>query len=370
MSVTTLKPPARSTARPTPVTSMIQFVTPQGSLTPQGEAYGVDTELARTMYRDMMLARRFDSEALSLQRQGELNLWLMSWGQEAAQVGSVRALRSSDMIFPSYREHAAALTRGLSPAQLMAQWRGCTHSGWDPSERRVHINSLVLGTQTLHASGYATGVVMDGADEVVTVYFGDGAASQGDVNEAFNWTAAGTLPVLFFCQNNQWAISTPTATQMATPIHRRAEGFGLTTYHVDGNDALAVHAVTAEAAEHIRDGRGPVLIEAQTYRRGGHSSSDDPGRYREPEELALWESRDPLSRLRSLLAAHGADDAFFDSVEAECAAFGVEVRDACRAIETPDLDDVFAHTYAEEHPLVEVERRAHAARREFAGDAA
>jgi 2-oxoisovalerate dehydrogenase E1 component subunit alpha len=335
--------------------TVVQFVTPHGALTAEGKAHGVDVQLARDLYRDMALGRRFDAEAFALQRQGELNLWLMSWGQEAAQVGSIRALRDSDMVFPSYREHVAGLCRGLSPAQLLTQWRGCSHSGWDPTTYRFHIYSLVLGTQTLHATGYAAGAAMEGTDEVVAVYFGDGATSQGDVNEAFNWAAAGSLPVLFFCQNNQFAISTPTSIQMGAPVHRRAEGFGLQTYHVDGNDVLAVHAVTSAAAGHIRAGHGPALIEARTYRRGGHSSSDDPDRYRNTDELKLYESRDPLLRLRTLLEDHHTDDEFFDGLDAECDALAEQVRSACGAIDDPRLDMTFENTYAEPHPLVDAE---------------
>lgn len=335
--------------------SMIQFVTPQGVLTLHGESHGIDMALARDLYRDMALARRLDAEALALQRQGELNLWLMSWGQEAAQVGSIRALRDSDMVFPSYREHAAGLCRGLSPAELLTQWRGCAHSGWDPAAYRFHIYSLVLGTQTLHATGFAAGAILEDTDEVVAVYVGDGATSQGDTNEAFNWAAASRLPVLFFCQNNQWAISTPTSMQMGAPLHQRAAGFGLRAYHVDGNDVLAVHAVTSQAAERIRGGDGPALIEAQTYRRGGHSTSDNPGRYRDPEDLKLYESRDPLTRLRSLLEHRGTDGGFFKDLDAECDVFAQQVRTACRDIEDPRLRDTFANAYAEPHSLVDAE---------------
>jgi 2-oxoisovalerate dehydrogenase E1 component alpha subunit len=338
--------------------TLVQFLTPQGAPTAHGKAHGINVQLARELYRDMVLARRFDAEAFALQRQGELNLWLMSWGQEAAQVGSIRALRDSDMVFPSYREHAVGLCRGLSPAQLLTQWRGCSHSGWDPATCRLHIYSLVLGTQTLHATGYAAGAAMEDTDEVVAVYLGDGATSQGDVNEAFNWAAAGSLPVLFFCQNNQFAISTPASIQMGAPLHRRAEGFGLQTYHVDGNDVLAVHAVTSAAAEHIRAGHGPALIEAQTYRLGGHSTSDDPGRYRSADEFKLYESRDPLSRLRILLADHHTDAEFFDDLDAECDAFAEQVRSACAAIDDPRLDETFENSYAEPHPLVDAEYAA------------
>jgi 2-oxoisovalerate dehydrogenase E1 component alpha subunit len=342
------------------LTGAIQYVTADGELTELGRRAEIRVTDAQALHRDMVLARRLDTEALALQRQGELNLWLMSWGQEAAQVGSVRALRDTDMVFPSYREHAAALCRGLSPRELLTQWRGASHAGWDSLAHNFHIYSLVLGTQTLHATGYAEGVVMDGSDEVVAVYFGDGATSQGDVNEAFNWAAAGRLPVLFICQNNQWAISTPTTLQMRTAIHQRAQGFGLQAYHVDGNDVLAMHGVTTEAAAYVRAGYGPALVEATTYRRGGHSSSDDPGRYRPKAELEYWELRDPITRLERLLVRLGTAPSWFADLQEEADEFAVKVREACRAIEEPDLDNVFRDAYASDHPLVAAERTAHA----------
>jgi pyruvate dehydrogenase E1 component alpha subunit len=341
---------------------LVQLVAPDGTLTALGESVGIDLDVARGLYRDMVLARRLDREALALQRQGELSLWLMSWGQEAAQVGSVRALRDTDMVFPSYREHAAALCRGITPAELMTQWRGISHAGWDSAASRFHIYSLVLGTQTLHATGYAAGAAMEGTDEVVATYFGDGAASQGDVNEAFNWAAASSLPVLFFCQNNQWAISTPTRTQMRTPIHRRAAGFGLHSYHVDGNDVLAVHAVTNVAVERIRAGAGPALVEAQTYRLGGHSSSDDPKKYRDDADLELWQTRDPLTRLETLLRTLDTPAAWFDDLEAESDAFAVDARAACKALVGDGLGELFDRVYAEPHTALAEERELYTAR--------
>jgi 2-oxoisovalerate dehydrogenase E1 component alpha subunit len=347
-------------ALPTTVSSeqapMIQFVTPAGSLTDLGASQHVDLTVARQLYRDMARARRVDHEALALQRQGELGLWLMCWGQEAAQVGSIRALRDSDMVFPSYRDHAAALCRGITPGQLMAQWRGVSHAGWRPLEHMFHIYSLVLGTQTLHATGYAAGAVLEGADEVVMTYFGDGAASQGDVNEAFNWASVGQLPVLFFCQNNQWAISTPTGLQMRNRVHQRAAGFGLRTYLVDGNDALAVYSTTQEAASHIRSGGGPVLIEAETYRMAGHSSSDDPKRYRDEREFMEWEAKDPIARLEVVLRRLGTPDSWFERLDASTDKLAAEVRAACRALEAPDLDDLFDNVYAAPHPVLARQR--------------
>jgi len=336
----------------------VQLVTPDGTLTELARRVGIDFDLARQLYRDMVLARRFDQEALALQRQGELSLWLMSWGQEAAQVGSIRAIRDSDMVFPSYREHAAALCRGVSPAELFVQWRGIRHSGWNPAEYRFHIYSLVLGTQTLHATGYATGAALEGTDEVVMTYFGDGASSQGDVNEAFNWAAASSLPVLFFCQNNQWAISTPTSTQMRTPLHRRARGFGLHAYHVDGNDVLAVNAVTEAAAERVRSGGGPGLIEAQTYRFGGHSSSDDPKKYRSDAELAEWHYRDPIARIETLLRTEGATSPeWFSDLDIEADEFAARARTACKSLTGGTLVSLFDNVYAAPHAALAEEKK-------------
>ena len=347
-------------------TPPLQLIDEDGEATALGVRIGIDVDLAQEMHADMVLARRLDSEALALQRQGELHLWLMSWGQEAAQVGSVRAVRDSDMIFPSYREHAVALCRRIAPADIMRQWRGVSHSGWDPAESKVHINSLVLGTQTLHATGYAAGVRMDGSDEIVLTYFGDGAASQGDVNEALNWAAASSLPVVFFCQNNQWAISTPTHTQMRTPLHVRAAGFGVTGYHVDGNDAMAVHAVTTYAAEQVRGGAGPALIEAQTYRLAGHSSSDDPQRYRTEDEQRRWLAKDPVVRLERFLRRAGVEEAHFEDLAERADAFAATVREQCRALHGEDLAAVFDQTYAEPHPVTAGEKAAFLARRDRA----
>jgi pyruvate dehydrogenase E1 component alpha subunit len=334
----------------------VQFVTPDGHVSALGARYGIDPVLAQNLYRDMCRARRLDHEAVALQRQGELGLWLQCWGQEAAQVGSIHALDPTDYVFPSYREHAAAMVRGVSCLELLSQWRGATHAGWDPTDYRFHFYSLVLGTQTLHATGYAMGTVLDGGNSLVATYFGDGAASQGDVNEAFNWAAARSLPVLFICQNNQWAISTPTALQAGAPLHQRAAGFGLRVFHVDGNDALAVHAVTQAAAQLVRGGEGPALVEAKTFRMGGHSTSDDPARYRDSADFVTWEARDPLTRLEALLRRLDAPSSFFARLDDELEQLSVEVRRACREIEDPDLAELFTKTYAEPHALVEAER--------------
>jgi 2-oxoisovalerate dehydrogenase E1 component alpha subunit len=345
---------------------LVQVIDAAGRLLPDSPFAGSATpELARDLYRWMVLARRLDQEAYNLQRQGELGLWLSCRGQEAAQVGSVSALRASDHIFPAYREHAVGLYRGISPGELLAAWRGCTHSGWDPARYRMHIYSLVLATQTLHATGYAMGVQADGADEVVLAYLGDGATSQGDASEALNWAAVSQAPVVFFCQNNQWAISTPAAGQFRTPPHQRAAGFGLRAACVDGNDALAVHAVTADAVAAVRAGGGPAFIEAMTYRMAGHSTSDDPRRYRDDAEVARWQARDPIARLAALLTTmEWADEEFHNALDAEADALAADTRRACQALPPPALEDTFRHTLVEETALLTQERTAFTAFKE------
>ena len=320
-----------------------------GSLTEEGRAHDFALADLQGLYRDMYLGRRFDHQAQTLQRQGELGLWLMAWGQEAAQVGSIRGVRDTDFVFPSYREHVAALCRGLGPEELLPQWRGTTHAGWKSDDHRFHFYSLVLGVQTLHATGYAMGLQIDEVDDVVMVYLGDGATSQGSVNEALNWAAAVRAPVVFFCQNNGWAISTPTTGQFASPPHVRARGFGLQAELVDGNDVLAVRDVTRRLSEVARSGGGPVFIEAITYRRAGHSTSDDPGRYRTSSDDDYWIERDPLTRLEVLLRASGATDPYFADLEAEGDALAERTRTVCRSLEEPDLRDLFDKVYAEHH---------------------
>ena len=348
----------------------LQLLGRDGELRPEAAAVDVNGETLFSLYRDMTLARSLDQEAYHLQRQGELGLWLSCRGQEAAQVGSIRGVRDTDHVFPSYREHAAALCRGIGPAEMLAQWRGTAHGGWNPADHNFHITSLVLSTQLLHATGYALGVAADRrrdpeVDEIVMCYFGDGASSQGDAGEAFNWAAVTNAPIVFFCQNNQWAISTPSSSQSRTPLHVRAAGFGLGTTVVDGNDVLAVQAATTAAAERVRVGGPPELIEAITYRMAGHSTSDDPGRYREDDEVRSWEERDPLVRVRALLESKGwVDEVTVQALEAEAEALAEETRVACRALVAPPLEETFRNTLVEETPALRREREQYTAWKE------
>jgi len=356
---------------------LVQLLTPEGERVdhvghPEYSAYidDLSDDDLRGFYRDQVLIRRVDAEATALQRQGELGIWASLLGQEAAQVGSGRALRPQDYAFPTYREHGVAWVRGVDPLNLLGLFRGVNHGGWDPNEKNFHLYTIVIGAQTLHAVGYAMGMQHDHAvgtgdpdrDAAVIAYFGDGATAQGDVNESFVYAASMNAPVVFFCQNNQWAISQPVEKQTRIPLYQRARGFGFPGVRVDGNDVLAVYAVTKAAMDAARSGQGPMLIEAYTYRMGAHTTSDDPTKYRVSAEVEVWKLRDPIARLKAYLTSSGkADNAFFEAVEVEADALAITVREGCLSMPDPEPMSMFDNVYVDEHPLVEAERAGFAA---------
>jgi pyruvate dehydrogenase E1 component alpha subunit len=328
-------------------------------------ASALDVPTLLRYLRDMVRTRAFDVEAANLQRQGHLALWVPSYGQEAAQVGSAHATRPQDTIFPAYREHAVAMIRGVDPVDIVRLLRGVTHGGWDPERFRFRLYTLVIGSHTLHATGYAMGIQFDGLtatgdperDEAVLAYFGDGASAQGDTNEALVFSSSYQTPNVFVLQNNHWAISVPVERQSRTPLYRRAAGFGMPGVQVDGNDVLATYAVTRAMLDRARAGQGPALVETLTYRIGAHTSSDDPSKYRTDDELAEWAERDPLLRLRAYLAGQGVGEEEFDRLDAEAADLAADIRRRTLEITDPVLPSMFAHTYREPHPLVEAQAR-------------
>lgn len=360
-----------------PADPMIQLVTPEGARVPAASdehaelierARSIDHAALRDLYKQMRILRRADEEATALQRQGQLGLWVQSRGQEAAQVGSALALKPQDYVFPSYREHGVALSRGVKITDILKQFRGVDHGGWDPREHNFHLYTLVIGSHTLHAAGYAMGVQRDGAvatgdpekDTAVVAYIGDGATSQGDVSESLVFASVNQSPMLLFIQNNQWAISEPTSRQTHSPLYRRGEGFGVPGTRVDGNDVLASYAVTSRELDAIHSGAGPRLIEAWTYRMGAHTTSDDPTRYRSREQEEAWAQRDPIARVEALLRNEDAwEDAFAAAIEEEADQLGEEIRTFVRGLPAPPASDIFKYAYAEAHAIVEQERKWH-----------
>jgi 2-oxoisovalerate dehydrogenase E1 component alpha subunit len=344
----------------------VQLLTPQGVRIESVEYDSWVEDLTGddliALYQDMVVVRRFDNEATALQRQGQLGLWPPSLGQEAAQIGSARALRKDDFVFSSYREHGVAYVRGVKLEDMTRVWRGTANSGWDPFTVNMATPAVIIGAQTLHATGYAMGVQRDKADSVAVAYFGDGATSQGDVNEAMIFAASFKAPVIFFCQNNQWAISEPVGVQTIRPVSDRAPGFGIPSIRVDGNDVLAVMAAMRIALERARTGGGATFIEAVTYRMGPHTTSDDPSRYEDLAEREDWAAKDPIQRLERYLDDLGI---LTDEVRATAKAAEDDAakrfRAACIALEDPEPLTIFDNVYAEPHSGLERQKREYAA---------
>jgi 2-oxoisovalerate dehydrogenase E1 component alpha subunit len=354
-----------------PAGGFVQLLTPDGerierATTADGTTYTVDftDEEYRELYRDLVTVRRLDAEAVALQRQGELGIWASLLGQEAAQVGSGRALRPQDMAFPTYREHGVLYCRGIDPIMPFGLFRGVDQGGWDPMEYRFNTYTIVIGAQTLHATGYAMGVTMDGKTggpdgEAVIAYFGDGATSQGEVNESFVWSGVFNAPIVFFCQNNQYAISEPLERQTRVPLHQRANGYGFPGIRVDGNDVLATYAVTRAALDNARTGQGPTLIEAYTYRMGAHTSSDDPTRYRISSEVEAWKVKDPISRLKTFLTKQKvAGKDFFGEVDDTAGKLALDLRERVLAMPDPQPVSMFDHVYPNDSPELVRQRTA------------
>ncbi|MEU2032114.1 pyruvate dehydrogenase (acetyl-transferring) E1 component subunit alpha [Nocardia amamiensis] len=343
----------------------VQLVQPDGRrvLDPEHAALVADIgpEQLLELYEDMVVTRRIDTEATALQRQGQLGLWAPLLGQEAAQVGSAHALHPDDYVFCSYRETAVAYCRGVPPTDLTRLWRGAAHHCWDPHPVNMTNPNIVVGSQGLHATGYAFAAHLDGADIATIAYFGDGASSQGDIAEAMGFAASWSAPVVFFCQNNHWAISEPVRVQSATPIAHRAHGYGMPGEQVDGNDVLAVLAVTRQAVARARSGCGPSFIEALTYRMGPHTTADDPTRYRSTAETEQWARRDPIDRMRKLLEREDLwDEAFARRVTERSDEVAQAVRSATIDMPDPAPTELFDHVYATPHPLITEQRRAYA----------
>lgn len=325
-----------------------RIIAPDG--TPGGDTdVGLEPAELRELLRWMVLARRLDRECMALQRQGELTVYPPFEGQEAAQVGSAFALGADDFAFPSFRELAVALVRGVDPVQYLQYHRGTWHGGpYDPRATRFAPICVPTATQISHAVGYAMGLRLDGIPACSIAYFGDGSASEGDFHEAANLAAVFRSPAILFCQNNGWAISVPTTSQTAGEIWKRAEGYGFPGIRVDGNDVLAVYRVTKDAVSRAHAGEGPTLIEAMTYRMGPHTTADDARRYRDAGEVERWRALDPIDRYRTWLLAEGhADEAFVETCESEAESRVAQIRSGVVATQTPPVEWIFDWTYAD-----------------------
>jgi 2-oxoisovalerate dehydrogenase E1 component alpha subunit len=284
----------------------VQILTPEGERTGTDYPDGLGPDRHRRMLTDMVVTRRLDTELVNLQRQGQLALYASCLGQEAAQVGVASAMSEQDWLFPQYRELGMFVTRGVDPVGIAMMWRGAYHGGRGLLEHHTAPMCIVVGASSLHAAGFALGAKLDGSDDAVVASFGDGAVSEGDVHEALNMAAVFAAPCLFVVQNNQWAISVPMSAQTkSATLAQKAVAYGMRGVRVDGNDVLATWAVTDDALRRIRGGGGPVLVELVTYRRGAHTTSDDPTRYREDAELEYWTARDPVDRYRTHLITEG-----------------------------------------------------------------
>lgn len=300
-----------------PARHPIQMVNPDGGLVPAeeqgtqpGHEYPLpDDQALLAAYEELVIGRRVNDQNSALVRQGRMAVYPSSHGQEACQVAAALCLADGDWMFPTYRDSVAVMARGVDPVQVMTIFRGDWHGGYDPYERNVGIQSTPLTTQLLHAVGVAHAAKLRGEDTVVLAMCGDGATSEGDFHEALNFAAVFRLPVIFFVQNNKYAISVPLAHQSVAPsLAHKAVGYGMAGERVDGNDLVALLAVLGRAVKLAREGSGPLLVEAHTYRMQAHTNADDATRYRQDSEVAEWQAKDPLSRMKTYLTEKGVLD--------------------------------------------------------------
>jgi pyruvate dehydrogenase E1 component alpha subunit len=321
----------------------------------------IDDEVLLRIHRVMLTGRRFDERMLNLQRQGRIGTFAPIKGQEAAQVPAVATLRDSDWMVQSFRELAAAIWRGQSLESFLLVYGGL-YQGNELAEGVHNLPVAVpVGTQILHAVGLAYGIQYRERDEVAMVFFGDGATSEGDFHEGLNFAGVFKTPVVFICQNNQYAISLPRGEQTASEtIAQKALGYGLPGIQVDGNDVLAVYAAAQEAVERARAGHGPTLIECVTYRLSMHTTADDPSRYRNEEEVEAWKKKDPIPRFQNYLIDKGLlsedeIDELEEEIKAEIAEAVERAEEQIEAL-SDDYLTMFEHVYAEMPPYLEKQR--------------
>lgn len=340
--------------------TQIQFLHPDGSLSDKGRSVwgSIPVEMKRKFHEGMVLARTMDRRSIILQRQGRIGTYAPLEGQEAAQVGSALALAKEDWIFPSYRDHGAAMIAGMPMDRILLYWMGRVEGNIAPKGVRVLPPYVPIATQLPQAAGAAWAAKWKGESSVAVAYFGDGATSEGDFHEALNFAGVFRLPCLFFCQNNHYAISVPFSRQSATPtVAEKALAYNLPGVRVDGNDVVAVYYTMNEAVKRARRGEGGTLIEAVTYRKGSHTTADDATRYRDREEVKEWERRDPLKRLEKRLLADGMLTE--EQVEACYRRAKEEMDAAWRKVvqaDVPSSSRLFTHVYQSLPPELKRQR--------------
>jgi pyruvate dehydrogenase E1 component alpha subunit len=342
--------PRETPAALLPSASPVRFLAEDGTPVDRHDDYREPpVDRLKEAYRLMVLGRRFDVQATALTKQGRLAVYPSSAGQEACQVASALALKEADWLFPTYRDSVALVARGLEPGEVLTLLRGDAHCGYNPATTRVAPQCTPLATQTLHATGLAHAMQRRGEDAVALALIGDGATSEGDFHEALNFAAVFKAPVVFFVQNNGYAISVPFEKQSAAPaLAYKGVGYGMRSEQVDGNDAVAVLAVLDDAVEHARAGRGPVLVEAHTYRIDAHTNADDATRYRDAAEVEKWRKADPVRRLETYLKSQNALSATeIEHFHAEAETYAQRVRDTLNADAELDPLSLFEHVYAE-----------------------
>ncbi|PSQ39595.1 pyruvate dehydrogenase (acetyl-transferring) E1 component subunit alpha [Halobacteriales archaeon SW_5_70_135] len=337
----------------------VQVLDDTGRVLEDAEVPDLDDETLVEMYAQMRLARRFDERAVSLQRQGRMGTYPPLSGQEGAQIGSAHALGDDDWMFPSYREHGAALVKGMSLRRTLLYWMGLEKGNDAPEETNLFAVAVPIATQIPHATGAAwASKLKDEEERAFLCYFGDGATSEGDFHEGLNFAGVFDVPAVFFCNNNQWAISVPRERQTASAtLAQKAEAYGFEGVQVDGMDPLATYKVTREAVEKAKDPDGaanealgsatrPTMIEAVQYRFGAHTTADDPTVYRDDEEVERWKRKDPIPRMETFLRETGRlDDESVAAIEDRIEERVAEAIDEAEAAAAADPAEIFEHVY-------------------------
>jgi pyruvate dehydrogenase E1 component alpha subunit len=319
-----------------------------GERTPDGEVDGLDESDFLELYRQLVLLRTYDERSLVYHRQGRVGTYAIFWNHEAMQVGSIYALEREDWIFPSYRESAIGLLRGMPPQTVLSWWRGHPAGWWNPPDYNLASICVPIATQVPHAAGFAWGTKLRGERTVTIVYFGDGATSEGAFHEGANIAGVMRAPLILFCNNNQWAISTPLSAQTAAPtLADKAIGYGMPSERVDGTDVLAVYEATREAVARARAGDGPTFIEAVTYRSAPHATADDPSPYIDHERVEEARQNECLGRYEGYLRRVGVlDDAAAERVKTDALELMRAGIAAAEAEPPADPELIFEHAYA------------------------